>query len=86
MANLGYFQLKGDPGVFRLEIRKGRSDQVYELLEINTKSPKSKLVVVDSFEGITLYPLVTKRKGMENADVLVQESNSQTQWTNLKNK
>lgn len=86
MANLGYFQLKGDPGVFKLEIRKGRSDQVYELMEINPNSPNSKLVVCDSFEGITLYPLVKKRKGMEDADVLIQESNFHTQWTNVKNR
>lgn len=31
MANLGYFQLKASPGAWTLQIRKGRSDDLYTI-------------------------------------------------------
>lgn len=71
MANLGYFQLKGDPGVWNLKIRGGRSSEVYELLTIDEPSQSTDdFVIVDSFYGETLFPIVKKRQGMGNVDVL----------------
>lgn len=68
MSNLGYLQLKGGPGVWDFKIRKGRSDEVYELLTIEHSDTRS--VIVDSWEGLTIHPVVRKRKGMEAQDVL----------------
>ena len=31
MANLGYFQLKARPGAWRLQIREGRSKDIYTI-------------------------------------------------------
>ena len=31
MANLGYFQLKAGPGAWILELREGRSRQIYSI-------------------------------------------------------
>uniref|UniRef100_A0A1X7TRA6 Glucosyltransferase 24 catalytic domain-containing protein n=1 Tax=Amphimedon queenslandica TaxID=400682 RepID=A0A1X7TRA6_AMPQE len=31
MANLGYFQLKGKPGAWKLRLREGRSSEVYQI-------------------------------------------------------
>ena len=32
MANLGYFQLKASPGAWRLQIRDGRSSDIYHIV------------------------------------------------------
>ena len=72
MANLGYVQFKSSPGVWKLKIREGRSDEVYQLKdlkeEINVKADGT--IVVDSFRGITIYPTVSKKPGMQNEDVM----------------
>ncbi len=83
MANLGYFQLKAGPGVWNLAIRKGRSDDVYQLDEI--PGMKETAIIVDSFEGITLFPKVSKKPGMADADVL-EEPKSTGFWDNIKDK
>ncbi|KAJ3174341.1 hypothetical protein HDU88_000309 [Geranomyces variabilis] len=86
MANLGYLQLKANPGVWSLRLREGRSAEVYDLLSVAEslgKEPErvegqplaeSVPVVVDSFEGVTVYPIVAKKRGMEMADVLSDET------------
>ncbi|KAJ3159797.1 hypothetical protein HDU86_001449 [Geranomyces michiganensis] len=85
MANLGYLQLKANPGVWSLRLREGRSAEIYDLLSVSEMLgkeperhegqilPESVPVVVDSFEGVTVYPIVAKKKGMEMADVLGDE-------------
>ncbi|RKP24339.1 nucleotide-diphospho-sugar transferase, partial [Syncephalis pseudoplumigaleata] len=35
MANLGYFQLRAPPGMYRLSLREGRSSEFYHLLRID---------------------------------------------------
>jgi UDP-glucose:glycoprotein glucosyltransferase len=35
MANLGYFQLRAPPGMYRLSLREGRSAEFYHLVRIN---------------------------------------------------
>ncbi|CAO3612891.1 unnamed protein product [Cunninghamella blakesleeana] len=37
MANLGYFQLKAQPGIWQLQLRPGRSSEVYHLESIGMK-------------------------------------------------
>lgn len=32
MANLGYFQLKANPGAWIMRLRPGRSDDIYEIV------------------------------------------------------
>ena len=76
MANLGYLQLKGGPGVWNLSIRKGRSDEVYQLQEIN-RGVQENSVVVDSFEDITVHPKVSKKVGMKDQDVLVDPDSNE---------
>lgn len=77
VLNLGYLQFKAKPGVFRLDIREGRGRDVYLLESAGNEgwnSPDVSVagndVTVTSFEGVTLYPRVRKRSGMEKADVL----------------
>lgn len=77
VANLGYIQFKAKPGVFRLEIRKGRGRDIFSMESVGNEGWQSKTVdevgreiTVTSFEGVTLYPRLARLSGMEGADVL----------------
>ncbi|KAG6887758.1 hypothetical protein C0995_013010 [Termitomyces sp. Mi166 len=79
VANLGYLQFKAKPGVFGLEIRKGRGRDVYEMESVGNEGWNSPTIhengneiTLTSFEGLTLYPRLARKPGMENADVLAQ--------------
>ncbi len=76
-ANLGYFQFKAKPGVFKLEIREGRGRDVFAMESVGNEgwdSPDIEAVGQDitltSFEGVTLYPRFKRQSGMQKADVL----------------
>ncbi|KAH8825012.1 UDP-glucose:glycoprotein glucosyltransferase-domain-containing protein [Flagelloscypha sp. PMI_526] len=77
MANLGYLQFKARPGVFKLDIRSGRARDIYSLESAGNEGWDSPTVdaagqeiTVTSFEGVTLYPRLLRKPGMEQADVL----------------
>jgi UDP-glucose:glycoprotein glucosyltransferase len=77
VANLGYFQFKARPGTFRLEIREGRGRVIYELESVGSEGWNSLPVAeagdeltVMSFDGLTLYPQLARKLGMERMDVL----------------
>ncbi|KAJ1946986.1 killer toxin resistant protein [Kickxella alabastrina] len=83
MANLGYLQLKANPGVWKFSIRPGRSADIYKIDHIgdgrwNYRAAKQagpdheyrQPVIVSSFRGTTIFPLVSKRPGKETEDVL----------------
>lgn len=101
MANLGYFQLKANPGVWLLSLREGRSQEIYELESVgndgwNSPSIEESGNSIDllTFEGATIYPRVRKYKGKEREDVLatVPEGTGPTSgkdesaWSSLKHK
>ncbi|KAL8279773.1 hypothetical protein RQP46_007868 [Phenoliferia psychrophenolica] len=77
MSNLGYFQLKANPGLWRLGIREGRSSEVYEMESVGAEGWKSAgaeekgdRLAVTTLEGLTIYPRFRRRKGMEMAELL----------------
>jgi UDP-glucose:glycoprotein glucosyltransferase len=77
MANLGYLQFRAKPGVFQLGIRPGRGREVFEMESVGNQgwdSPTIReagdVVTLTSFEGLTLYPRLRRRVGMEAAEVL----------------
>ena len=83
MANLGYFQLKANPGEWSLLLREGRSKDLFEILS-DTR------VYVDSFSGSLLNCRVRPKQGKENEPLLVDgldskaESNSEgSVWSKL---
>jgi UDP-glucose:glycoprotein glucosyltransferase len=101
MANLGYFQLKANPGVWQLSLREGRSQEIYQLESVGTEgwlSPtveeSGNSIALLTFEGATIYPRVKKYKGKEQEDVLNTAVTSNTTgkdedegtWSYLKNK
>jgi len=89
MANLGYFQLKANPGVWDLRLRSGRSADIYQIINIGNDirswlDDKNEELVKDyeehgiisaltSFEGSTVFLRIDKKKGKEKEDVLSEE-------------
>ncbi|KAJ2841488.1 killer toxin resistant protein, partial [Coemansia brasiliensis] len=86
MANLGYLQLKANPGVWQFSIRPGRSADIYRMDHVSygrwdyaaakqATNEDTRAVLVTSFCGTTIFPLVSKRPGKE-AEELLQDSPS----------
>ncbi|KAJ3026274.1 UNVERIFIED_CONTAM: hypothetical protein HDU68_005940, partial [Siphonaria sp. JEL0065] len=88
MTNLGYLQLKANPGVWQMRLREGRSSDIYRIDSVSesylAKSEDGSVkdgfatVVVDTFEGVTIFPVVSKRLGKENEDVLEPDESGKT--------
>jgi UDP-glucose:glycoprotein glucosyltransferase len=81
VANLGYHQFRAKPGVFRLEIRPGRGREIFTLESVGNEGWESPTVseagdeiTLMSFEGVVLYPRMVRMPGMEQADVLAEET------------
>lgn len=77
MANLGYFQLKGNPGPWRLGIRPGRSSEIYSFESIGATGLSSDdvrktgdSIFVSTLEGLTLYPRLRRNPGKELDELL----------------
>lgn len=84
VLNLGYFQFKAVPGVFRLDIREGRGREVYRMESVGNEGWNSfpvdvvgNEITLTSFEGITLYPRLVKWPGMEAEGVLIEGADDQ---------
>ncbi|GAA99373.1 glycosyltransferase family 24 protein [Mixia osmundae IAM 14324] len=76
MANLGYFQLKANPGAWQLAIRPGSlGEQVYTMEtagNLGWKSPANRdsTISVYTFEGNTVFPRFVYKTGKEGTDLL----------------
>ncbi|CAF1440898.1 unnamed protein product [Rotaria sp. Silwood1] len=79
MANLGYFQLKAYPGVWHLNLREGRSDDIYTIASHdNTDSPtrttQPVLIAIRSFDARWIKVYVARKSGKENEKLLEDSS------------
>ncbi|KAG8679862.1 hypothetical protein FRC09_018658, partial [Ceratobasidium sp. 395] len=90
VANLGYFQFRTGPGVFRLEIRPGRGHEVYAIESVGNEGWNSGHVnntgpeiTLTSFEGHTIYPRMARQPGMEEADVLTEPEKKEGVWSRV---
>ncbi|KAL8840573.1 MAG: hypothetical protein Q9170_001259 [Blastenia crenularia] len=76
MANLGYFQFKANPGYWKIQLKSGRSSQIFHIDSAGQKgySPQpgdeSTDIALISFQGKTLYPRLSRQPGREEDDVL----------------
>lgn len=83
MANLGFFQFKANPGFYNIHLEQGRSSEIYDIESVGAKGWEAAAgdegtdVAVMDFQGTTLYPRLTRKKGMENADVLESDEDVQ---------
>ena len=82
MANLGYFQFKGNPGYWNLKLQSGRSSQIFK---IDSAGPDGYYpapgdehtdITLMFFQGKTLYPRLSRKPGQEEEDVLEGGRNS----------
>lgn len=80
MANLGYFQFKANPGYWKIQLKSGRSSEIFRIDSAGQKgySPQpgdeSTNVALVSFQGKTLYPRLSRQSGREEDDVLEEPS------------
>lgn len=86
MANLGYFQLKAAPGAWILQLREGKSKDIYEIHNhVNTEGDQESQeirVVINSFLGKIVRIRVGKKEGKEDQSLL-SESGQQDETATL---
>ncbi|KAI9041154.1 putative UDP-glucose:glycoprotein glucosyltransferase [Aspergillus affinis] len=76
MANLGYFQFKTQPGLWKINLKPGSSERIFNLDSVGGLgySPQpgddNNEVALLSFQGKTLFPRLSRKKGYEMEDVL----------------
>ncbi|KAM3966578.1 UDP-glucose-glycoprotein glucosyltransferase [Aphomia sociella] len=89
MANLGYFQLKANPGAWILRLRPGRSDDIYEIVgHENTDTPAGSgdiQVLMSSFRSHVIKLRVSKKPDQQHLDLLVEndDNNSGGIWNSI---
>uniref|UniRef100_A0A3Q3XP66 UDP-glucose ceramide glucosyltransferase-like 1 n=1 Tax=Mola mola TaxID=94237 RepID=A0A3Q3XP66_MOLML len=87
MANLGYFQLKANPGAWILRLRKGRSEDIYQILTHDgTDSPADAsdvIVVLNSFHSKIIKVRVQKKADKMNEDLLSENNESKGIWDSI---
>ncbi|XP_072935877.1 UDP-glucose:glycoprotein glucosyltransferase [Epargyreus clarus] len=89
MANLGYFQLKANPGAWILRLRPGRSDEIYEIVgHENTDTPAGSediQVLMSSFRSHVIKLRVSKKPEKQHLDLLVEndDNNSGGIWNSI---
>lgn len=78
MANLGYFQLKANPGASILRLRKGRSEDIYRIYshEGTDSMPDSDdvIVVINNLKSKIIKVKVQKKPEKVNEDLLSEGS------------
>nr|XP_055070737.1 UDP-glucose:glycoprotein glucosyltransferase 2 isoform X1 [Misgurnus anguillicaudatus]XP_055070738.1 UDP-glucose:glycoprotein glucosyltransferase 2 isoform X1 [Misgurnus anguillicaudatus]XP_055070739.1 UDP-glucose:glycoprotein glucosyltransferase 2 isoform X1 [Misgurnus anguillicaudatus]XP_055070740.1 UDP-glucose:glycoprotein glucosyltransferase 2 isoform X1 [Misgurnus anguillicaudatus] len=87
MANLGYFQLKANPGAWILRLREGRSEDIYQIqAHDGTDSPADAgdvTVVLNSFHSKIIKVRVQKKADKLNEDLLSEEAESKGLWDSI---
>ncbi|XP_051873658.1 UDP-glucose:glycoprotein glucosyltransferase 1 isoform X2 [Pristis pectinata] len=89
MANLGYFQLKANPGAWILRLRKGRSEDIYKIYSHDgADSPPGTdevTVVLDSFKSKIIKVKVQKKPEKMNEELL-SDGNAENEgfWESIK--
>ncbi|XP_061827435.1 UDP-glucose:glycoprotein glucosyltransferase 2 isoform X3 [Nerophis lumbriciformis] len=87
MANLGYFQLKANPGAWTLRLRKGRSEDIYQIISHDgTDSPADAgdvSVLLNSFHSKIIKVRVQKKADKMNEDLLSETSENKGLWDSI---
>ncbi|XP_046391867.1 UDP-glucose:glycoprotein glucosyltransferase 1 isoform X2 [Ischnura elegans] len=87
MANLGYFQLKANPGAWLLRLRAGRSADIFDIVsvdgtEVSQNSSGSK-ILISSFRSHVIKLKVAKKPDMLHADLLADEESNPGIWNSI---
>ncbi|XP_013371662.1 PREDICTED: UDP-glucose:glycoprotein glucosyltransferase 2 isoform X2 [Chinchilla lanigera] len=90
MANLGYFQLKANPGAWILKLRQGKSEDIYQIIgHEETDSPsdiQDVIVVLNSFKSKILEVEVQKKPDKIDKDILTDQGEEKGMWDYIKRK
>ncbi|EXJ73532.1 uncharacterized protein A1O5_03293 [Cladophialophora psammophila CBS 110553] len=76
MANLGYFQFKANPGYWQISLKPGRSSKIFNIDSVGPHGysaqpgDETTSIALLSFQGLTLFPRLSRKPGMEDEDVL----------------
>ncbi|KAI1625469.1 UDP-glucose:glycoprotein glucosyltransferase-domain-containing protein [Exophiala viscosa] len=76
MANLGYFQFKANPGFWHFSLKPGKSSKIFNLDSVGASGYAARTgdettsAALLSFQGVTLFPRLSRKPGMEDEDVL----------------
>ena len=76
MANLGYFQFKTQPGLWKINLKPGRSERIFNIDSVGSlgyhpqPGDDNNDVALLSFKGKTIFPRLSRKKGYEEEDVL----------------
>lgn len=75
MANLGYLQLKANPGAWNLKLRSGRSADIYTIVshegtEVSRDDSQNILVLMSHFRSNVIKVKVSKKPGKQHEDLL----------------
>ncbi|KAG0221762.1 UDP-glucose:glycoprotein glucosyltransferase 2, partial [Actinomortierella wolfii] len=91
MANMGYFQLKANPGVWEMSLRPGRTLEIFEIESIGANGwlaggvkDEKRDVVINNLEGMVLYPRLVRKPGMELANVQDETAAKGGIWNSIK--
>nr|XP_039250114.1 UDP-glucose:glycoprotein glucosyltransferase 1-like [Styela clava] len=94
MANLGYFQLKANPGAWFLRLREGKSQDIYDITgHSRTDSPPGNnniTVLMDSFKSRVIMVKVSKKPEKLDEDLLDDDKDSKKEgspgiWDSIAN-
>ncbi|XP_017781204.1 PREDICTED: UDP-glucose:glycoprotein glucosyltransferase [Nicrophorus vespilloides] len=87
MANLGYFQLKANPGAWILRLRQGRSADIYDIAshEGSDTPPNSKdiKVVISSLRSNIVKLKVSKKPDKLSMDLLSEDDSNSGIWNSI---
>ncbi|XP_041360300.1 UDP-glucose:glycoprotein glucosyltransferase 1-like [Gigantopelta aegis] len=87
MANLGYFQLKANPGVWLLKLREGRSLEIYDIEshEFTDTPPGSNdlVVAIGGFKSKIIRVKVAKKSDKQGEQLLQDGDDSPGLWDSL---
>ncbi|KAK9738964.1 Thioredoxin-like domain [Popillia japonica] len=87
MANLGYFQLKANPGAWILRLRQGRSADIYDIVShegTDTPTNSSDIkVLISSLRSHIVKLRVSKKSDMMSMDLLSEDEPSVGLWNSI---
>lgn len=89
MANLGYFQLKANPGAWTLKLRHGKSSEIYDVTNVDGLNTIHAIndglvsIVINSFRSHVLKVRVTKKPDKLNADLLGEDEQGGGIWDSI---
>jgi UDP-glucose:glycoprotein glucosyltransferase len=84
MSNLGYFQFKANPGHYSMNLKAGRSRDLFKLDSVGAAGYEAQPgdqtaeVTLLSFQGATLYPRLSRVPGKEEENILETEPAKKT--------